>query len=91
MNKRLNRSPLFKALQQDRDSLLSLSPLNTVLLDAQKDLPARVARPLDDASDELAVKLIAGIRLQFKLTHPAHWLGSSLRLDFREMAEPDVR
>lgn len=90
MNKRLNRSPLFETLQHDRDSLLSLSPLNTVLNEAQKDLPPRVAFRLDDASDELAVKLIAGIRLQFKRSHPAHWIGSSLRLDFNETADRDV-
>lgn len=90
MNKRLNRSPLFEALQQDRDNPQMLSALSMMLTEAQKDLPARVARPLDDASDELAVKLINGIRLQFKRTHPAHWIGSSLRLDFKETAEPDV-
>lgn len=90
MNKRLNRSPLFEALQQDRDSQL-LSPLSLMLAEAQKDLPPRVSRPLDDASDELAVKLVAGIRLQFKRSHSAHWIGSSLRLDFKETVEPDVR
>ena len=90
MNKRSNRSHLFETLQYNRDSLLSLSPLSTMLTQAQKDLPPRVAPQLDDASDELAVKLMAGIRLQFKRTHPAHWIGSSLRLEFKETAERDV-
>lgn len=90
MNKRSNRSPLFETLHQDRDNLLSLTPLNTMLTQAQKDLPPRVACPLDDASDELPVKLMAGIRLQFKRSHPAHWIGSSLRLEFKEMVDRDV-
>ena len=90
MNKRLNRSPLFKALHQDHDSLLSLSSLNTLLIRAQKDLPPRLANPLDDARDELALELIAGIKRRFRESHPAHWIGSSLRLEFKETVEHDV-
>lgn len=91
MNKRLNRSPLFESLYQDRGSLLSLSPLNTMLTRAQEDLPPRVVYPLDDARDELALELIAGIKRRFRASHPAHWIGSSLRLEFKEeTVEHDV-
>lgn len=90
MNKRQTRVYRFETLHHDRESVLSLAPLNTLLTRAQKDLPPQVACPPEDASDELASKLIAGVRLQFKRSHPAHWIGSALRLEFKETAGNDV-
>jgi hypothetical protein len=91
MNRRSTRIDRFETLHHDRDSVLSLSSLNTLLAKAQKDLPAHVVPQPDDAGEELASQLIAKVRQQFKRSHPAHWLGASLRFRSEEMAGPDVR
>ena len=90
MNKRLNRTDRFETLHHNRDSVLSLSPLNTILTQAQKDLPASIVAPRQDVSEELALRLIVKVKQQFKRSTPAHWVGSSLRLDSKEMVGPDV-
>jgi hypothetical protein len=90
MNKRQNRTYRFETLHHGRDSVLSLLPLNMMLTHAQKDLPARVVSQSEDASDELVLKLIRNVKTQFKRSHPAHCIGSSLRLEMKETVEPDV-
>jgi hypothetical protein len=91
MNKRFTRIDRFETLHHNRDSVLSLSPLDTLLTRAQKDLPPHVVpQPVDDG-EELASQLIAKVRHQFKRSCPAHWVGASLRFGAEEMAGPDVR
>lgn len=91
MNKRFTRIDRFETLHHNRDSVLSLSPLNTLLTKAQKDLPPHVVPQPVDQGEELASQLIAKVRHQFKRSYPAHWLGASLRFRAEEMAGPDVR
>jgi hypothetical protein len=91
MNRKLNRIERFEALHHDRDSLLSLKPLNTVLANAQRDLPPHVSSLPEDPGEELASKLVARVRHQFRRSYPAHWVGASLRFRSKEMAGPDVR
>lgn len=90
MNKRQNRTYRFETLHHGRDSLLSLSPLNMMLTHAQKDLPPRVVSQPGDATEEMALKLIARVKRQFKCSHPAHWVGSSLQFGLKETAGNDV-
>ncbi|HJS18111.1 MAG TPA: hypothetical protein VJ785_05160 [Anaerolineales bacterium] len=91
MNKRQNRVYRFETLHHNRDNALSLLPLNTLLTKAQKELPPRLVIAPDDASEELALKLMAGVKLQFKRTYPAHWIGSPLLFGLNETAGTDVR
>lgn len=90
MNQRQTRTYRFETLHHNRDSLLSLSPLKTILTRAQKDLPPCVISRPEEPGEELASKLIAKVRLQFKCSNPAHWVGPSLRRGSMEMAGPDV-
>ncbi len=89
MNRKFTRIDRFETLHHNRDSVLSLSPLNTLLAKAQKDLPAHVVPQPVDQGEELASQLIAKVRQEFKRSFPAHGLGAFLRSE--EMAGPDVR
>ena len=91
MNKRCTRTDRFEALHHNRDNVLSLSPLNTLLARAQKALPPFVAQQPVDEGEERALRLIANVRQQFKRSSPASWMGASLRFRSEEMAGPDVR
>ena len=91
MNKRFTRTGRFEALHHNRDNVLSLSPLNALLTQAQKDLPPHNLAHTVDKGEELASQLIANVRRQFKRTCPAHWVGASLGFRSEEMAGPDVR
>ena len=86
MNKKHNRAYRFETLHHDRDSALSLLPLNTMLTKAQRELPPRVITEPDDADEQLALKLIAGVKLQFRRSYPAHWIGSPLLFGPEEAA-----
>jgi hypothetical protein len=88
--KRLNRTDRFETLHHNRDDVLSLSPLNTLLTNAQKDLPPCVVSQPEDAGEELASKLIMRVRRQFRRSSPVHWTGFSLQFRSKEMAGPDV-
>jgi hypothetical protein len=88
--KRMTRASRFETLHHNRDSILSLMPLNQMLTQAQKALPPRLAPQPEDASDELALQLITHVKRQFKCSTPAHWIGSSLQLRLEETAGTDV-
>ncbi len=88
--KRITRASRFETLHHNRDSMLSLMPLNQMLAQAQKALPPRLALQPEDASDELAMKLIVNVKRQFKCSTPAHWIGSTLQLELEETAGTDV-
>ena len=88
--KKQTRAYRFEALHHNRDSVLSLSPLNVLLAQAQKELPPRLAPQVEDVSDKRALQLIANVRRQFKSTYPAHWIGSSLHLGLEETVGPDA-
>jgi hypothetical protein len=90
MNKRQNRAYRFETLHHNRDNTLSLMPLNTLLTKAQKELPPRAVIQPDDASEDLALKLINGVKFEFKRSHSAHWIGSPIQFGLTEMAEPDA-
>jgi hypothetical protein len=88
--KRMTRSSRFETLHHNRDSVLSLLPLNQMLAQAQKSPPPRLALQSEDASDEVATKLIVNVKRQFKCSTPAHWIGSSLQFEPEETAGNDV-
>lgn len=88
--KRMTRASRFETLHHNRDSSLSLMPLNQMLTQAQKALPPRMTPQPRDAADELALQLIASVKRQFKCSTPAHWIGSSLQFDREETAGTDV-
>jgi hypothetical protein len=88
--KKMTRASRFETLHHDRDSILSLIPLNQMLTQAQKSLPAHVALQPEDASDELALQMIANVKRQFKCSTPAHWVGSSFQFGLEETAVTDV-
>lgn len=88
--KRMTRASRFQTLHHNRDSILSLMPLNQMLTQAQKALPPRLAVPPEDASDELALQLIANVKRHFRCSSPAHWIGYPLRLELEETAGNDV-
>jgi hypothetical protein len=88
--KKMTRASRFETLHHNRDSVLSLMPLNQMLTQAQKALPPRLASQSEDASDELALQMIANLKRQFKCSTPAHWIGSSLQLGLEETAGTDV-
>ncbi len=86
----MTRTSRFETLHHNRDSMLSLMPLNQMLAQAQKALPPRMVLRSEDASDELASQLIVNVKRQFKCSTPAHWIGSSLQVDLEETAGADV-
>jgi len=88
--KRQTRAYRFEALHHNRDSVLSLLPLNAMLAQARKELPTRLAPQLEDANDELALDLIANVKRRFKNSYPAHWIGASLHLGLEVTVGPDV-
>jgi hypothetical protein len=88
--KKMTRASRFETLHHNRDSVLSLMPLNQILTQAQKALPPRLASQPEDASDELAMQMLANLKRQFKCSTPAHWIGSSLQLGLEETAGTDV-
>ena len=88
--KRMTRASRFETLHHNRDSILSLIPLNQMLTQAQKTLPPRLASHPEDASDELALQLIANVKRQFKCSTPAHWIGYSLQSELEESAGTDA-
>ncbi len=88
--KRMTRASRFETLHHNRDSMLSLMPLNQMLAKAQKALPPRLTSQPEDASDELALQMIANVKRQFKCSTPAHWIGFSLQFDVEETAGTDV-
>jgi hypothetical protein len=88
--KRNTRASRFETLHHNRDSILSLMPLNQMLTQAQKTLPPRLACQSEDASDELALKMITNVKRQFKCSTPAHWIGSTLQFELEETAGTDV-
>ena len=88
--KRNTRASRFETLHHNRDSILSLMPLNQMLTQAQKALPPRLASEPEDASDELALQLIADVKRQFKCSTAAHWIGSSFQFGLEETAGTDV-
>ncbi len=88
--KKMTRASRFETLHHNRDSVLSLMPLNQMLTQAQKALPPRLASQPEDASDELALQMIANLKRQFKCSTQAHWIGSSLQLGLEETAGTDV-
>ena len=88
--KRMTRASRFETLHHNRDSVLSLMPLNQMLTQAQNALPPRPASPSENAGDELALQMIANVKRQFKCSTPAHWIGSSLQLGLEETAGTDV-
>jgi hypothetical protein len=88
--KRMTRASRFETLHHNRDSVLSLMPLNQMLTQAQKALPPRQATQPEVASDELALQMLANVKRQFKCSTPAHWIGSSLQVGLEETAGTDV-
>ena len=88
--KKMTRASRFETLHHNRDSILSLLPLNQMLTQAQKALPPRLASQPEDAGDELALQMIANVKRQFKCSTPAHWIGSSLQVGLEEMVGTDV-
>jgi hypothetical protein len=84
--KRMARASRFETLHHNRDSILSLMPLNQMLTQAQKALPPRLFPQPEDASDELALQMIANVKRQFKCSTPAHWIGASLQFEPEETA-----
>ena len=88
--KKMTRASRFETLHHNRDSILSLMPLNQMLTQAQKALPPRLASQPEDASDELALQMIANVKRQFNCSTPAHWIGSSLQLRQEETAGTNV-
>jgi hypothetical protein len=88
--KKMTRTSRFETLHHNRDSILSLMPLNQMLAQAQNTLPPRSASQPEDASDELAMKLIVNLKRQFKCSTPAHWIGSTLRRGLEETAGTDA-
>jgi len=86
----MTRASRFETLHHNRDSILSLMPLNQMLTQAQNALPPRPASQSEDAGDELALQMIAHVKRQFKCSTPAHWIGSSLQLGLEETAGTDV-
>ena len=88
--KRMTRASRFETLHHNRESVLSLLPLNQLLTRAQTALPARIAPRSEDAGDELPLQLIANVKRQFKCSAPAHWIGSPVRFGLEETAGPDV-
>ena len=88
--KRITRASRFETLHHNRDSILSLMPLNQMLTQAQKALPPRLASQPEDAGDELALQLILNVKRQFKCSTPAHWIGYPLPFDLEETAGTDV-
>ena len=88
--KKRTRAYRFEALHHNRDSVLSLLPLNMMLVQAQKELPARLALQSEDVREELALQLMVNVKRQFKSSCPAHWIGASLHLGLEEMVNPDV-
>jgi len=88
--KRMTRASRFETLHHNRDSILSLIPLNQMLTQAQKTLPPRLAFQPEDAGDELALQLIANVKRQFKCSTPAHWIGSPLQFELEETVGADV-
>ena len=88
--KRNTRASRFETLHHNRDSILSLMTLNQMLTQAQDVLPPRLASQPEDASDELALQLIANVKRQFKCSTPAHWIGSSFQFGLEETAGTDV-
>ena len=88
--KRNTRASRFETLHHNRDSILSLMTLNQMLTQAQDVLPPRLASQPEDASDELALQLIANVKRQFKCSTPAHWIGSSFQFGLEETAGADV-
>jgi hypothetical protein len=84
--KRMTRASRFETLHHNRDSILSLMPLNQMLAQAQESLPPRLALQPEDASDELALQMIASVKRQYKCSTPAHWIGSSFQFDVEETA-----
>jgi hypothetical protein len=88
--KKMTRVSRFETLHHNRDSVLSLMPLNQMLAQAYKALPPRLASQAEDASDELALQMLANVKRQFKCSTPAHWIGSSLQPGPEETAGTDV-
>jgi hypothetical protein len=88
--KRQTRASRFETLHHNRDSVLSLLPLNRMLTQAQKELPPRSNYQQEEVSDELTLQLIANVKRQFKCSSPAHWIGSPLQLGLEETAGTDV-
>ena len=88
--KRMTRASRFETLHHNRDSVLSLMPLDQMLAQAQKSVPPRQASQPGDANDELALHMLANVKRQFKCSTPAHWIGSSLQLGLEETAGTDV-
>jgi hypothetical protein len=88
--KRTTRASRFETLHHNRDSILSLMPLNQMLIQAQKALPPRMAPQSEEDGDELAVQLIANVKRQIKCSTPAHWIGFPLQFELEETAGTDV-
>jgi hypothetical protein len=88
--KKYTRASRFETLHHNRDSILSLMPLNQMLTQSQKALPARMAPQSRDDGDELALQLIANVKRQFKCSTPAHWIGYPLQFELEETAGTDV-
>ncbi len=72
--KRMTHASRFETLHHNRDNILSLMALNQMLTQAHKTLPPRPASQPEDASDELALQMIANVKRQFKCSTPAHWI-----------------
>jgi hypothetical protein len=89
--KRMTRASRFETLHHNRDSILSLMPLNQMLTQAQKALPPRLAFHAEDAGDELALQMIASVKRQFKCSTPVHWIGHPLQFELEETAGNDDR
>jgi len=88
--KKMTRASRFETLHHNRDSVLSLMPLNQMLTQAHKTLPPRQASQPEDASDELALQMLANVKRQFKCSTPAHWIGFSFQHGLEETAGTDV-
>ena len=88
--KKMTRASRFETLHHNRDSILSLMPLNQMLTQARKALPPCPAPRSEDAGDELALQLITNVKRQFKCSTPAHWIGSPLQFGLEETAGTDV-
>jgi hypothetical protein len=88
--KNMTRASRFETLHHNRDSVLSLTPLNQMLTQAQKALPPRLVSQPEDASDELALQMLTNVKRQFKCSTPAHWIGSSFQSGLEETAGTDV-
>lgn len=88
--KRRIRTYRFETLHHNRDNAMSLTPLNRMLVQAQNELPPRIASRPEDAGDELPLQVVAKIKRQFKSSYPAHWIGLSRRMEVEETAGSDV-